>query len=85
MWSMVIALQLAGLFLTLSRGPLVGTAIALGVFLALTAISVGRHAVGRTALVLVILGIGGILVASIALGTNELGSGQPTSGTGWLN
>ena len=52
LWSLVLSVQLAGIIFTLSRGPWVGTIVALAGFIGLVAIFVGWRTLGRASLVL---------------------------------
>ena len=64
LWSLVLAVQLAGIVFTLSRGPWVGTIVALAGFIGLVGIFAGWRSLGRTWLV---LGLSLILTAVITL------------------
>lgn len=70
LWSLVLALQLAGIVFTFSRGPWGGTAVALAVFLVMAAVFAGRGALGRVGLVLgMVPGLFVIVVlAAVAMG-----------------
>ena len=65
LWSLVLAVQLAGIIFTLSRGPWVGTIVALLGFIGLVAIFIGWRALGRTLLVLVIALILAVMITVV--------------------
>ncbi|MDP7201316.1 MAG: tetratricopeptide repeat protein [Dehalococcoidia bacterium] len=65
LWALVLAVQLLGIFGTESRGPWLGTALALAGILVLTAVFLDRRTLGRTALVLGLAGLATILLLAI--------------------
>ena len=64
LWSLCLSIQLTGIGFTLSRGPWVGTIVALAGFIGLVAIFAGWRTLGRAGLV---LGLALILPAMIML------------------
>jgi len=83
LWVPVIAIQCLGIMFTLSRGPWVGTTLALGFFLALAAIFVGWRTLLRAATVLALTAV---MTAAVVLSLSLLSDEQesvsaPTSVT----
>ena len=70
LWSLVLSVQLSGIIFTLSRGPWVGTIVALAGFIGLVAIFVGWRTLGRASLV---LGLALVLTAMITLVPTQIG------------
>ena len=48
LWALILSIQLLGITFTFSRGPWVGTIVAVAAFLGLTALFVNRRSLGRT-------------------------------------
>ncbi|MCI0799613.1 MAG: hypothetical protein J4O06_12625, partial [Chloroflexi bacterium] len=56
LWVLIVSVQMQAIIYTLSRGPWIGTIFSLSVLLLLLAVFVGREALARVALVLVLAG-----------------------------
>jgi len=81
LWSLVLAVQVSGLVLTLSRGPLGGTILAVAVFLSMTTVFLGWRAVLRWfSMLLLVAGLTWV-ITSLPLNTLDQRSNGTSSAT----
>jgi O-antigen ligase len=78
LWTIVLSIQFLGLIFTLSRGPWLGTIVALLMFLLLNILIVGWRVFGWASL---ILGLAGLLTGTVL---QSYGSGLTPTGGAWL-